>query len=574
MDGIRKYSKEWFTMNGLDNRLNSLEGLKNGIGKTSYTYGSIDKSIFTGTKEEIEQKYQAHSSSIHGAPSGTQLSVQNYGLENIINALDANGDGEVTEEEINDVAALNTKEGATAENTVLTAEDLDLLYKNAMSAVDSVLEVDGNVMNFSYADGSKTSLTTDKDNNILKSTVTTVNKDGSKTVTYNDNTNDDKVVSKYDSEGRLLSKEEDYEGQLNDKTTTYSYNDDGSKVKTVDTIGKTTVTNYDTAGKSVSENTEVKYVSDGKIGNTKQADIGDCWVLAGVNSLNSSEKGREILENAIVHNDDGSITVKLVGGGKEYTFSAEEIVLNQYEDGTMKYSSGDTDMNVIEMAIGKYRKENYQNDEATIIGLDRAHHKPVNASENDPLSSGMVDEAIYLLTGTNAEYWVNPRIINADKGAEKLLDKFQDNPEKYAGTCSFKADDTSITDGKIVDNHVYTIKSIDDENVYVVNPWDSSKTITYPKEDFMSNLNELSITDLDKATNSDKLDSEKIPAKIEETVIHKLGKVDSFLRPVVKNGVEKAKDVASDAKDFVEDAKDVVEEKAGKVKKFIKNIFG
>lgn len=573
MDGIKKYSKEWFTMNGTENRLNAINNLQDGVGKLAKNKGYIDKSVFVGTKEEVEQKYKSHSSNVHGSPSGTQLCVNNYGLENIMNALDADGDGEITQEEVDAVAALNAKEGSNFEENSLSAADLDILYQNAMAAVDSVLEIDGNVMNFSYADGSKTTLTTDEDDNIIKSKETSVNEDGSKTVKTNNYEKNSQIVSQYDSEGRLLSKEEDYEGQLNDKTTTYSYNDDGSKVKTVDTIGKTTVTNYDTAGKLVSENTEVKYNSDGKIGNTKQQNIGDCWVLAGVNALNFSEKGQQLIKDAITHNDDGSVTVKLVGGGKEYTFSAEEIALNQYEDGSKKYSTGDTDMNLIEMAIGKYRKENYENEEATIIGLDRAHHKPLGATNENPLETGMVDEAVYLLTGTNAEYWIDPRIINADKCAEKLLDKFKDNPEDYAGTCSFKKDDTSITDGKIVDSHVYSIKSIDDENVYIVNPWDSSKTITYPRDKFVDNLNELSLTDLEEATNASVLDSEKTGAKIEETVIHGLGKVDGFVRPKIEKGVEKAKEVASDAKEFVSDAKDVIEEKAGKVKNFFKNIF-
>lgn len=573
MDGIKKYSKEWFTMNGTENRFNAINNLQDGVGKLAKNKGYIDKSVFIGTKEEIEQKYKSHSSGIHGSPSGTQLSVQKYGMENIINALDADGDGEITEEEVNAVAALNAEDESNFESKCLSAEDLDILYQNALSAVDSVLEVDGNVMNFSYADGSKTTLTTDEDDNIIKSTETSVNEDGSKTVKTNNYEKNSQIVSQYDSEGRLLSKEYDYEGELNDKTQTYTYNDDGSKTMTVETIGKKVVTEYDKDGKIVSKTTDVKYNSDGKIGNTKQQSIGDCWVLAGVNALNFSEKGQQLIQNAITHNDDGSVTVKLVGGGKEYTFSAEEIALNQYEDGSKKYSTGDTDMNLIEMAIGKYRKENYENEEATIIGLDRAHHKPLGATEENPLETGMVDEAVYLLTGTNSEYWINPRIINADKGAEKLLDKFQDNPEDYAGTCSFKKDDTSITDGRIVDSHVYSIKSVDEENVYIVNPWDSSKTIAYPRDKFVDNLNELSLTDLDEATTASVLDSEKTSAKIEETVIHELGKVDGFVRPKIEKGVEKAKDIASDAKEFVSDAKDVIEEKAGKVKNFFKNIF-
>ena len=63
------------------------------------------------------------------------------------------------------------------------------------------------------------------------------------------------------------------------------------------------------------------------------------------------------MNDSIVQNDDGSVTVLLNGIGQEYTFSPEEIALNQYQTPDKEYSSGDTDMNLIEMAIGKYREE-------------------------------------------------------------------------------------------------------------------------------------------------------------------------------------------------------------------------
>lgn len=567
MDGIRKYSKEWFTLKGIsEQQLNDLQQLSD---KKASAYGSksLNKSIFEGSLEDAQTKFEDMKSKIRGIPPSTYFQVNAYGLENIFNALDADNDGKVTQDEINGVAALSTKIGEE-DDTSFTTDDLDLLYQNAMAAIDSSLEEDGDIMKFAYADGSKTSLVKDKDGNIIKSSTTTVNDDGSKTVSDYDHKTKDNIVTNYDANGRLTSVKEDYEGVLKDKSTTYTYNEDGSKTKTVDTIGKTVTTEYGNDGKFVTKKTDVKYNSDGKIGNTSQEDINDCWVLAGVTSLSYSEKGQEILNKAITHNDDGSVTVKLVGGGKEYRFSAEEIALNQYEDGEKKYSSGDTDMNILEMAFARYRKENVQNKEASIYPFDRAHNKSIGTTETDPLNNGMTDEAVYLLTGTKAEYWLDPRIVNLEKKGNNLLSKFQNNPENYAAVCSFKADDESITDGTIVDKHVYTIKSVDDDNVYVVNPWDTSKTITYPRERFMKNVNDISMTDLVEATTAEKLDSEKFGSKVQEKISHGLGKLDYYARPVVSDGIDKAKEVYEDGKEFVEDKVDKAKNFWGKVKNF------
>ena len=567
MDGIRKYSKEWFTLKGIsEQQLNDVQQLSD---KKASAYGSksLNKSIFEGSLEDVQTKFEDMKSKIRGIPPSTYFQVNAYGLENIFNALDADNDGKVTQDEINDVAALSTKIGEE-DDTSFTTDDLDLLYQNAMAAIGSSLEEDGDIMKFAYADGSKTSLVQDKDGNIIKSSTTTVNDDGSKTVSDYDHKTKDNIVTNYDANGRLTSVKEDYAGVLKDKTTTYTYNEDGSKTKTVDTIGKTVTTEYGNDGKFVTKKTDVKYNSDGKIGNTSQEDINDCWVLAGVTSLSYSEKGQEILNKAVTHNDDGSVTVKFVGGGKEYRFSAEEIALNQYEDGEKKYSSGDTDMNILEMAFARYRKENVQNKEASIYPFDRAHNKSIGTTETDPLNNGMNGEAVYLLTGTKAEYWLDPRIVNLEKKGNNLLSKFQNNPENYAAVCSFKADDESITDGTIVDKHVYTIKSVDDDNVYVVNPWDTSKTITYPREQFMKNVNDISMTDLVEATTAEKLDSEKFGSKVQEKISHGLGKLDYHARPVVSDGIDKAKEVYEDGKEFVEDKVDKAKNLWGKVKNF------
>ncbi len=564
MDGIKKYTKEWFTLNGKENDFKDAKSIE---GKSAVnTNTTLSRSVFEGTLDDAKTKLNKLKGESKGFPCPMGQQTDAYGLENIFNILDRDKDGIVTQEEIHDVASLYS-EGDEQTDELLTTEDLDIFYENAMAAVNASFETIGNETKFTYENGTSL-INTDENGNFVKIKETIQNPDGTTTV-KDTNKNDEVIVSVYNADGKLISKDENYEGKLNDKTTSYNYKEDGTKTETIDTIGKNIVTEYDENGKIVDSQVKVKYNSDGIIGNTKQESINDCWVLAGVNALAFSEKGQEILNKAVTHNEDGSVTVNLVGGGKEYTFSAEEIALHQYTEGEKSFSSGDIDMNILEMAFAEYRKENIQNKEATIIPFDRAHNKSIGATEADPLNNGMTDEAIYLLTGTKAEYWLEPRIINVDKAGEKLLNKFKENPEDYAFVCSFKSKDSSIPNGEIVNSHVYSIKSVDDENVYVVNPWDSSKTITYPKDDFMKNVNDLSLTDLKEATTAKKLDSEKMGTKIQEKISHGLGKVDYVLRPKVNEGIDKAKDLYKDGKEFVEDTVDKAKDLYDDGKEFV-----
>ena len=50
-----------------------------------------------------------------------------------------------------------------------------------------------------------------------------------------------------------------------------------------------------------------------------------------------------------------------------------------------------------------------------------------------------------------------------------------------------------MTNGQkaISDGHAYSLVNVDDENVYLVNPWDSSEIITYPLEKFNKNVHQL-----------------------------------------------------------------------------------
>ena len=88
-------------------------------------------------------------------------------------------------------------------------------------------------------------------------------------------------------------------------------------------------------------------------------DTGDCWLIAGINAINATDKGKQIIRNSIIPNQDGTVTVNFAGYGKSYTITQDEI--NKYDTDLNihdKYSNGDNDMLVLELAMDKLIEEN------------------------------------------------------------------------------------------------------------------------------------------------------------------------------------------------------------------------
>ena len=495
MDGIRKYSKEWFTLSGTSEDKLTAKKLADGVKSSTGENKVLEKSIFLGSKEEFQKRIDDFAKVKNPETSelyDTFSVINRYGADNMFEVLDENGDGTVSSKEMSNIAAINTSELANGVNKNFSERDLELFYENALASVNAafVEDEENNSINISYADGTKSTLQAGEDGK-LESKLVEKTVDGKKQTSLYDYTEKSLTKTYYDPKDRMYKETYDAPGTFDDKTKTRTYNDDGSYREVVDTIGMTTTTDYNAGGRWTTKTETVKYDSDGIIGDTEQESIGDCWVLAGVNSLRETEIGAKILNDSIVQNNDGSVTVSLNGINKEYTFSPEEIALHQYQMPDKEYSSGDTDMNLIEMAIGKYREELIESGDYTpnSRNLDRTAGK--NATVDDPLKGGQIDEAIYYLTGVKSDFCKDKASI------EDALDTIKDDTvSKYATTVSFKADDTSVTNGKIVTSHAYSVTRVDEDNVYLVNPWHADEVITYPKKDFLDNAKRLSITDL------------------------------------------------------------------------------
>ena len=237
---------------------------------------------------------------------------------------------------------------------------------------------------------------------------------------------------------------------------------------------------------------------DGNIDASAQSGYtGDCWLLTGLNSLSYSEAGREAIREAMTFNDDGSVTINFKGLDVSYTVSAEQIAA---ANRNRKYSSGDDDVLVYEMAIEQLRND---------IGSGKIQfnvNSPYYVSDtstgrsgNSSIDGGYVEQVWYLLTGKLSNTTSNPSEV------QSYLDKFAQNPDSSVMSCSFKGghgdrNGFTVTDAngnqvQLYYSHAYAVKSVDGNNVTIVNPWDSTEEIVLDRNTFAQYAN-LSYSDL------------------------------------------------------------------------------
>ena len=89
---------------------------------------------------------------------------------------------------------------------------------------------------------------------------------------------------------------------------------------------------------------------NGQIDDYSQGQIGDCWLLAGLSALSSSDCGQEVLQKAITQNEDGSYSIYFKGIDDKYVVTQEDLTQAR-ESGD--YSSGDDDVLLFELAFEK-----------------------------------------------------------------------------------------------------------------------------------------------------------------------------------------------------------------------------
>ncbi len=509
VDEIKKYSKEWFAKNPDMQKMvvsKFSDAYNNAEYKKYPKFGGVNYSVFSGTKDEILEKY--NSLTLENSVFSEKEIIKNYGgVDVLFDLADSNKDGKVTEEEvkqINEIVNKNEfhKDGAFFEgqHNGFTQNDLRIIYENALDAADaSYKRGRDNSEIFDFANGDKTVIYKDEDGHIIKKKEITKGekKNTTKEVLYNYESQT-KTETLKDKKGRVHSTKIDAQNNEFDKEEkNYRLNLFGKEIKYLktETLGRVAKTVSVNDSKILYEKQKLKFNSDGKIDDTEQGSVGDCWLLSTVNALNSTEKGREIIKNTIQQNKDGSVTVTLKGVNRKYTYSPEHIAGYTYSTDYRQFlSEGDTDMNLIEMAVADYRLERKKQLEKLIKEdpeafrqlpfEDRQFYNKVK--ENDPLDSGLHAHAMTYLAGLEPDDVVQRG--QTDKKKEVLNKKFE-SANDYALMCDFGR---QVGDGSLITTgHAYSIEKVTEDTVYVVNPWDSSVHIEYKKDDFIRNCEHL-----------------------------------------------------------------------------------
>ena len=172
--------------------------------------------------------------------------------------------------------------------------------------------------------------------------------------------------------------------------------------------------------------------------NMYQGYIGDCWLLATIGAFAANDKGKDILNDIITDNNDGTYTVSFKGTDKKINVSLLEI-MNKSD-----YSSGDLDVRILELAAEKY---------FNILGI--AH-------------GGYTASAMNLLLGEDAK-----RNDPENYSIDELRRIIKDENNVTAAHTLFRTG-TGInqygSEQEIYHFHAYAVVDMDDKYVYLKNP--------------------------------------------------------------------------------------------------------
>lgn len=491
-----------------------------------------NESIEFGNKPDISNNNSIHNSLFDKNKNGViEIAEQKAGIMSTLNKLlDSdinecfNSNIKYNKSDANSIKEADTQVKARQQKAITLAESTKYFNQKILDKGSEVFyDKDGNeVMGYTLQYGEKIEFSTDYKND--KSYVRRYSDDSKR---YYSPTG--QWVQGITADG------EKYSVRLNKDGTYKIYSFDSSKTfskegnllnvikngKTYDVTKHTYGTNLQTGNYlntgSVDLNSLQGNVSiNGKIENSEQGELGDCFFLAQINALSDTDFGKEAIKNSIIDNNDGTYTVKLKGANKKFTISKQEILYAKTltNNGKNTYSKGDDDMVLLELAFERYFNQTNEFIDDDFIKESKQELLKTKNSKGEVFEcrtqisyGGFGGDFANYNSGTDIAFLLTGK--QSFKGFP--LDK--DNKDTINAILKLKAsnkNNIAITFGlgelkdssnnKVAkeykdfysDRHLSHIKSValdDNENitsVTITNPWDNNKTITLPYEKFMN----------------------------------------------------------------------------------------
>lgn len=210
-------------------------------------------------------------------------------------------------------------------------------------------------------------------------------------------------------------------------------------------------------------------------GQVKQGKTGDCWLLAGLNSIIANPSALKQLEKQVKYDPKtGNYSVYMKGLKQTYLVTKED--LKNYT----AISSGSEKVNAVEIAMDKYMRDSAYNEKGGYFHVDEKFGSVDRVTIDANFSSILWNT----LFGNN--YKMRPNI-------DPLKEDFNNPKRLYAFSLSGSDDNRTVLgvasskkskNYEIISRHAYSIIGSDEKNIYFSNPWDSSEKITISRADF------------------------------------------------------------------------------------------
>ncbi|MBQ9246647.1 hypothetical protein IJ182_10315 [bacterium] len=197
-----------------------------------------------------------------------------------------------------------------------------------------------------------------------------------------------------------------------------------------------------------------------------QGDYLDCWLISGILSMSYTDAGAEIIRDSITQNSDGSVDISFGNSNDTYNVTAEELETNNYPLNTdhIDYSTGDDDMLALELGV----------------------EKMIDDKNINKYSMETGGNPYYVFQMFDAE---SISVTHSQEEIEAAFDYF----EQHSDICSMTLGTIGNAIPGLRADHGYAIKSIDGDNVQLVDPWDTTLEVNISRETLLEYYRNVSI---------------------------------------------------------------------------------